>query len=478
MVMRRYRSRLAPANGGQAPRRVVAAGWHQHRDLLNNAGSLVATTGVTSAMGFVYWAFAARMLSQQAVGYGSASVSAMTMLGTIGMFGLGTVLIGELPKRRRRAGLVSAALLAAAAGSLLLGLGFTVVAPHADGRFAGIVGAAGQAALFIAGVAVTGMSLVFDQATIGMMRGGLQLARNAAFAVAKLVTLPAAAFALHDGLGAGVTLSWVAGMIISLIPVALRLKLTGRPVLPRPDWGVLRGLSRTAMAHNWLNLAIAVPMSLIPVLVTVVVSPKANAAFYAAWMINSFLYIIPVHLSTVLFAVAAADPKALAAKLRFALKLSLLIGLPGMAVLGMGAHLVLSLFGAGYARAATLPLWLLLAGYIPALPKVYYVAVCRAAGKISRAATVLTTFAVAEIAAAAFGGATHGLIGLSVGLLAVSVVEGLATAPAVLKVARRRRDRAEAHATAAASMPATPMAGSAVAGRIEPILKASVPVTV
>jgi O-antigen/teichoic acid export membrane protein len=425
-----------PTISVRALRAAAAAGWHRHHALLHNAGSLVATTGVTSAMGFVYWAFAARLLSQQAVGYGSAAVAAMTLLGTIGMFGLGTVLIGELPRRRHGAGLVSAALLAAGVGSLLLGLGFAVVAPLADPRFAGIVGTAEKAALFAAGVAVTGLSLVFDQATIGLMRGGLQLTRNIGFAVAKLLTLPAAALILHDGLGASVTLSWVAGMIISLIPVVIRLKQTGQPVLPKPDWAVLHGLRRTAMAHNWLNLAIAVPMSLIPVLVAVVVSPSANAAFYAAWMLASFLYIIPVHLSTVLFAVAAGDPKAIAGKLRFAVKLSLAIGLPGMAALGFGAHLALSLFGAGYARAATVPLWLLVIGYLPALPKVFYVAVCRATGRIWRAAFVLTAFAAAEIAMAAVGGVLGGLVGLSVALLAVSAVEGLVTTPAVVKICR------------------------------------------
>ena len=74
--------------------------WHKHSDLLHNAASLAATTGVTSLLGFAFWTFAARYFSQEAVGYGSAAISAMTLLGTIGMFGLGTVLIGELPQRR------------------------------------------------------------------------------------------------------------------------------------------------------------------------------------------------------------------------------------------------------------------------------------------------------------------------------------------------------------------------------------------
>ena len=71
--------------------------------------------------------------------------------------------------------------------------------------------------------------------------------------------------------------------------LAIRLRFSGYPVLPRPDWGVLRRLGRTAIAHNWLNLAITIPMTLIPVLVTVIVSPSANAAFYAAWTLSGFL---------------------------------------------------------------------------------------------------------------------------------------------------------------------------------------------
>jgi O-antigen/teichoic acid export membrane protein len=428
----------------------VVAVWRRHGDLLHSASALVGTTGVTALLGFVYWAVAARLFSQRSVGYGSAAVSAMTLLGTIGMLGMGTVLIGELPRRRPRAGLVAAALITAGVGSLVLGLTFVVVAPHVSDRFDYIGGGLGQAALFATGVTLTGVALVFDQATIGLMRGGLQLSRNVIFAAAKLLALPVAAIILHDQFGVGILSAWVAGTAASLIPVAIRLQLTGTSVLPSPDWAVLRGLGRTALAHNWLNLAITVPQTLIPVLVTVVVSPSANAAFYAAWTLAGFLKIIPTHLSTVLFAVAAADPKVIARKLRFTLRLSLLIGLPGMAVLGLGAHFALSLFGASYARAATVPLWLLVIGYIPGIPKVHYMAVCRATGRIPRAAAVLTAAATMEVAAAALGGASGGLKGLSFALLAVFTFEGLVTTPPVLRAAMGHgRHRHAASPTAA-----------------------------
>jgi O-antigen/teichoic acid export membrane protein len=439
----------------RSPLSAVLGVWRRHGDLLGNAGSLVASTGVTSLLGVVYWTYAARVFSASAVGFGSAAVSAMTLLGTIGMLGLGTLLIGELPRRTRRAGLVAAALLVCGLGSLVLGVGFAVVAPHVSARFEDMVGTPSRAALFAAGVVVTGVTLVFDQATIGLMRGGLQLWRNTIFSVAKLVTLPVAAVVLHDQFGVGITLSWVAGMALSLALVAVRVRHAGSVVLPRPEWGVLRGLGKTAMAHNWLNLAITMPVSLLPVLVTVIVSPSANAAFYVATMLSAFLFIVPVHLSTVLFAVVAADPQELVRKLRFALRLSYMIGLPGMAILILGSHLALSVFGKGYAAEATLPLCLMAAGYPPAVPKSLYIAVCRASGKVSRAAAVLTTCSTMEIAAAAAGGLVYGLKGLSFALVAVRYAEALVTAPSVIRAAigRGRHRRAGSLPEAASRYP-------------------------
>lgn len=419
----------------RSPRVAVMAAWRRHQDLLRNASTLAATTGVTSVLGFVYWATAARLFSQQAVGYGAAAISAMTLLGTIGMLGMGTLLIGELPRRRARAGLVSAALLTCGLGSLVLALGFTALAPHFSRRFEHVSGTPAQTALFATGVALTGISLVFDQATIGLMRGGLQLTRNTIFAAAKLLALPIAAIILHNQFGVGMVASWVAGITLSMVVLAIRLRIGGSRVLPRPDWRVLHRLGGTALAHNWLNLAMTIPLTLIPVLVAVIVSPSANGAFYAAWMLSGFLKIVPLHLSTVLFAIAASDPQVIARKLRFTLRLSLMIGLPSMAALGFGAHLALSMFGPGYARTATLPLCLLVIGYLPTIPKMLYIAVCRAVGRIPRAAAVMTAAAVMEVTASAVGGAYGGLKGLSFALLGVYILEGLVTTPPVIRAA-------------------------------------------
>jgi O-antigen/teichoic acid export membrane protein len=431
---------LSPRIQAERPRPWAALSgiWQRNQDLLRNAGSLAASTGLTSVFGFVFWILAAHEFSQSAVGLGAAAISAMMLLGTIGMFGLGTVLIGELPKSRSGAGLIVAALFASGLGSLILGLGFPLIAEAFGGHFPAISGTLGRLALFAFGVAITGASLVFDDASIGLMRGGMQLTRNLAMSVIKLAILPAVAILLHDAFGVGIIFAWVLGTLASVVPVVIMIKRSGSKVLHRPDWGVLRGLGKTALAHNWLNLAIATPPKLIPVIVTVVVSPSANGAFYVAWMLANFLFMVPTHLSTVLFAIASAAPEMIAEKLRFVLRLSLAIGLPVMVVLALGAHLALYIFGAKYANLATVPLWLLIAGYIPWLPKAQYIAVCRATGQVTKAAIVLSIATICELVAVLIGGKVGGLNGLTFALLAVWVLEGLYTAPAVIRTAYNR----------------------------------------
>jgi O-antigen/teichoic acid export membrane protein len=406
-----------------------------NKDFLRNAGSLAGTTGITSFFGFAYWIYAARVFSPEAVGYGSAAISTLILIGTIGMLGLDTLLIGELPRGGNRGSLTMAACIAAFVLSLALGVAFCLVSLAFGHRFVEINGTVGRMVIFCLGVAFTGATLVFDAATIGLMRGGLQLSRNAALAIVKMAALPAVALVLHDQLGVGIELSFVISTITSMLPVAFAIRRGRGTLLHRPDWGKLWELRKLALAHNWLNLAINIPLKLIPVLVALVVSPASNGAYYIASMVASFLIMVPMSLSTVLFAVAAATPDKIAEKLRFVLRMSLIIGIPGGLVMGLSGHLILSVFGSSYATLATGPLWILIVAYIPQIPNIVYIAVARAKGRFNQAAIFLTVFAAVQMAALIVGAKVDGLYGLSFGMLAVMVVQAMITTPEVLRTA-------------------------------------------
>jgi O-antigen/teichoic acid export membrane protein len=416
--------------------------WERNQDLLRNAGSLAATTGMTSIFGFVFTIAAARMFSPDEVGWGNAAINAMQLFGTIGMFGLGTMLIGELPRRKGdRGGLFAASVATSGIGSVILGLIFAiVVGMYFTKSLPGVGGTLGEVLLFVVGTALSGATYVFDEGTIGMLRGGVQLWRNMSLSGIKLIALPVTAYLLHDKYGVGLSLAYVIGIAGSLIPASIMLVRGGSRLYHRPDWQSLRRLLPVAINHNWLNLAMATPSRIIPIVVVVSVGSDKGAVFYVAWMISSLLFMVPVHLGTVLFALASASPQLVAEKLRFVLRVSLMIGLPVMAVLAIGAHFMLHIYDSPknhfiYSQLGTVPLWLLIIGYIPQMPRAQFIAVSRATNRVGQAAGLICFFASCEIVSIYVGGKFGGINGLSFAYLGVLIMEGLITAPTVLRAA-------------------------------------------
>jgi O-antigen/teichoic acid export membrane protein len=173
-----------------------------HGTVLANAGSLVLATGATSLLGYLFWGVAARQFLPSDVGAASAAISAMMLLGTLGMLGLGTLLIGELPRQPGREGaLIGAALLLAGAAGVVLGAIWALVAPALSPELVPLGGGPAGVAVFALGVGLTSAVLVLDQALLGLLRGDLQLGRNVAFGLVKLALLTGLSLWLAGGQG-------------------------------------------------------------------------------------------------------------------------------------------------------------------------------------------------------------------------------------------------------------------------------------
>jgi len=391
--------------------------------LLRTAGSLMGTTIATSVLGAAYWWLAARLLPEATVGYGSAAISAMSLIGTVGMLGLGTMLIGELEGgRKSEPGLITASLLTASVASLVLAVGVTafMAAGHRE-PFAS--GSWPMIAFFVVGSAVTGGSLVLDLALIGLATGYLQLLRNTVFAAAKLALLFAVTPIWPGGHGLAVVAAWVAGLAVSMAVIGPRL--WGRPLelRARPDWPAFRRRRRATAAHNMFNVAGQLPRLTLPILATALISARAGAAFYVVWLIMWFFYLIPNHLSTSLFAIGAGRENELRHQLNFSLRLSLAAGLVGCPLLIAAAHDILRIFGDGYAAQATSAMRLLALAYLPMIVKTHYISVIRVQQRLARGSVIATIGALLEIGAAAAGAEAAGITGLATGVLVALVFE-------------------------------------------------------
>lgn len=404
--------------------------------ILSNSGSLIGTTAATSGLGFVFWLLAARLFPPEAVGLASAAISAMMFLGMIGTLGLGTLLIGELARRRSQAGtLISTVLWVVGIVAAGLGVLWAIALPRLSAQLQPLSQDFDSVVQFSIGVALTAVTVVLDQAMIGLLRGGLQLWRNACFSVLKLLALWVVGSWFADHSALAIYAVWTFGNLASLAILAGAALLKRIRLVYRPKFGLVRDLGRAALAHHALNLALQAPGYLFPIVVTTVLSASINASFYAAWMIASFTFLVPGHVTTVLYAVGSQNPMILKQKVQMTVRLSLGLGLLTSIGLFLGAGLVLRAFSAQYADQAEWSLRLLGLGVFPLIVKNHFVAIRRIYGQLESTLVMMIVGAVLEVILATLGLIMAGLVGLSIGWIIALCGEAVIAAPIVHRAA-------------------------------------------
>jgi O-antigen/teichoic acid export membrane protein len=366
--------------------------------ILTNAASIVITMLVTSGIGFVYWWVAAHQFPPEAVGFASAAVSAMMLLSTVGVLGFGTFLIGELPRQPNKRGtLIFTALLVSGIVSAALGLLFALVSRWISSEFLALSSNIGGIALFILGVSLSTVGYVSDQASIGLLRGDVQFWRNTTQSVVKIALLLTFSLWLGSSSGIAIFATWVLGGFASLLGLGILVVLKfGSNMNIKPNLSLLPSLRRNTLEHHALNLALQAPGLALPVIVTALLSARTNAYFYASWMVATIASVGPAALTTILYAVGAADPSALGGKMRMTLKLSYGIALFAGVGLLFCSDLILRLFNASYAEQASWCLRYLGLGVFPLVIKYHYVAICRIYKRIPQAAKWMVIAGVVE----------------------------------------------------------------------------------
>jgi O-antigen/teichoic acid export membrane protein len=405
--------------------------------MLLNAGSLVGTTTITSGLGFVYWWVAARGFQPDAVGLAAAASSATLLLGSVGSLGIGTLLVSELPRHHdQRDELLATGVAVAAAGGAILALAFAGLVPLLAPELSPLARGLGPLALLTVGVALTSVAYVIDQVAVGMLRGHLQLLRNALFSAAKLIGLIAIAeWSLERG-GVAIYASWAIGLLISMLPL-VGLAISGRGWQPRSPlpWAAVTKLAPSAIGHHALNLVLQAPGLVLPLLATAAVGSVGNAYFYTAWMIAGFVFVGPTALASVLFAVGAQAPAELSKNLRFTLSLSVAVAIAGVTFAFVAGSFILLLFGRAYADQGAAALDLLALGVFPLIAKSHYVAVARARRKVPQAAWRLALGGFFELLLSGVGAYSGGIEGLALGWLVAVCIEAVFMLPSLYRTA-------------------------------------------
>lgn len=403
------------------------------RALLANAGSMIGTTAVTSGLGVVYWWFAAHQFSPEAVGFASAAVSAMMMLTSIGIVGLGTLLIGELPRQSgQRGALVLTSLVVSGVVGALLGTVFAVSASGLSNEFQPLAQGFDAIILFACGVGFTAVTVVLDQALIGLMRGHLQLWRNTIFAITKLAVLILMGWWLVEKTGMAIYTAWLIGNLVSLLALLLTARREGVHLNRlRPEWHIVRRLPRAAIGHHFLNLGLQLPGYGLPLVVTALLSAQVNASFYIAWLVLSLAATVPFTLAVALFSVGVVDSEALAHKLRLTLGLAIIFAIAANVFMWISADFLLNVFGRSYADQAAWALRIMSLGVFPLIVKDHYVAIGRIDERLSTTTWMVVLGGILELGLAGLGALMGDLQGLSTGWVIALCVEAVVMLPTV-----------------------------------------------
>jgi len=397
--------------------------------VLRNSAFMSLGSASTALLGFVYWWLAARSFPAAAVGVQSALMSAMAFVGMLGEAGFGTMLVGEaLSEGDRGAAMIAAAVLAGTGATLILALPVGGLFLHYAWMKLPV------AVLFVLGCALTGCCFVVDGALVGLLHGKWQLYRNTLLAVLKLGLLLIAVAMTRNG--AAIILTWIVSLGISLAVVCWHASMRSVLILTAPDFRSLSRRISVVMRHHVLNLAVMAPFFIMPLVVSVCVGPEVNAAFYAGWMIFFVGQLVPVSLTTVLFAVGAVDSALQPLRLRFSFVLSLGFSVVVAGILALFSDHILGLFNPAYPALAGSAVRLFGLGLLGAVVKQHYILLMRMRGKMMTAALRLGLGACLEIGLAAAGGVAGGVAWLTVGWLVAVTVQVAFLLPPVLRFLR------------------------------------------
>ena len=407
-----------------------------HRDGL----ALVLSSGLTSAVGLLYWILAARLFDPATVGINSVALSTMQLLGGVAHLNLTQALLrfGPVAGRRTRR-LMLTCYAVATVVSALVGLGYAAGAPVWAPQMVDAVGYGPLLVFFAVATPAWAIFTMQDYLLTALKRATVVPLENLVFALLKIGLLGAAVGLAFVG---GIAASWVLATVLIVVAVNAWLLLwaipraaAGEPVEPVRPRVIARFVRSDYTGATLWQLA----MNGLPALVLAVLGAEDAAVYGIVWTIAMSLYLVPSGMGQSMIAHTAGDPARADAARRAMVRRSLMLVVPAAVVLSVGAYPVLWLFGEHYAQRGA---WALALAALSAIPQVITaatVAQARVQQRMRVLVVVPGSLAVAVLAGAWLLLPVWGITGVAASWLAVQLVGA-----AVLLVRARRRTPATA----------------------------------
>lgn len=409
--------------------------------LYANSVYLMATSAASAALGFVFWVVAARLYAAEAIGLGSALLSAAALVSYVASLGLGMGLIRFLPDARGSVvALINSCFTITGFVALILAAIFLAGLPLWSPAMSFIWDNPGFAVAFVIFVTASSLYGLLSEVFVALRRAEFLLVQGILFGLLKLglVVVLAGLFEAF-GIFASWGLAATATLGLGLLLFLPRLLPAYRPV-PTLRRQMANEMVRFSFA-NYLGTGLwSVPAWLLPLLVVNMLGSEVNAYFYISWAMASLLFAIPLSAATSLFAEGSHQEGYLARDALRSLKLILVLLLPAIAVMVVAGDKLLLLFGKEYSLNGAKLLWVLALSAIPFSVNTLYLGIARVRKRLRDIILVAVAMTTGTLGLSYFLIPHLGISGPGAGWLVSQSVVAIVVLPRVIRVLRTAPD--------------------------------------
>lgn len=417
--------------------------------LYRSGYALIANVAGTTIVGLGFWAVATHLYSPRQVGEASALVAALVIVSSFAQLNLNNTLPRFLTQAGRRAGrLIGYGYAASTASGLVIALAVVTLLPALSPHWHFLGASVPLIVAFVAGTVVWGIFALQDYALLGLQRPLMVPLENTVYGVAKLLLL----FGLASFLpSSGVFIAWV-------LPLAINVPAVNWLIFRRylKDWEPgdyvatvrPRDIVKFSSVDYVGNLLSQTAGNLLPLLVLTVIGAAAAAAFYIAWTITTGLNLVANSFATSLLVQGSANVGKLGELTRGTVTRTLAVTLAGATVFGLGARLILGIYGNGYAIRASLLLGLLTAGSVFYGLLAVIFSIDRIVGRVGRATATRFALAILTLGGSSILLPRLGTDGVGIAWLGSNLLAAVVRIPTIFSASRLKAGESPARSGA------------------------------
>jgi O-antigen/teichoic acid export membrane protein len=401
---------------------------------------LIADSAVTAGIGFIFWIIVARYYTAEDLGYGSAAISAMSLLGSLSLIGLNTTIIRFLPSAEKPQRMINSYLTLTGLVAIVIAGVFIAGLPVWSPALNFIQKNAIFILAFMIFTAVYTLSNISRNVFLTIRRADLELVTDT---IQSTLKIPAAIILVLFFHSFGIAAAWGTTTLISVV-IALCLFLPriqgGYRPWPALDLKIIRNYQNYSAGNYLASLFASATTWIMPIIVVNILDSEANAYFYITWTISTLLSAISVASASSLFVEGSHSRENLRSNLVQALKFTYLLLVPAAIFTFVLSSPLTALFGNAYSiNGAALLRLLVIANLCGGITSLYW-AILRINKNIPELCFLSITQAIVFLGGSALILSHTGIIGTGYVWLGVQVLTGLYASVKLVKILTGRHE--------------------------------------